>query len=110
MAPLALTAHVFAGVVSESGAPRLAVISVHQRAARVLLVLVDEGKDAGRAGAGPSHCDAAGGRLLDIDVDTTLGSTDPPSVGSFLLDGRLQPAVSFACPASLPLVTEVIAA
>ena len=65
MAPLALTAHVFAGVVSESGAPGLAVISVHQRAARVLLVLVDEGKDTGGATAGPSHCDAARGRICE---------------------------------------------
>ena len=65
VAPLALTAHVVTRVVSESGAPRLAVISVHQRAARVLLVLVDEGKDTGRSTAGPSHCDAAWGRICE---------------------------------------------
>ena len=119
--PLALTPHVFVLTVSQGGAPGDPVVSVHQGAAGVLLILEDERKDAGSPGISPAHSDAARGRFgiyrsdrsdrSDLNVDrAALGSADPPTVGAPATVGALQPAVGGAGPASLAAVAEVLTA
>ena len=115
MAPLALTSHVFPFTVSQGGAPGDPVVSVHQSAAIVLLILEDERKHAGNPGGSAAHSDAALGRYWihrsNLNVDPALhGTADPPSVGSPAADGILQPAVRSALPASLASIAEVLTA
>ena len=85
--PLALTPHVFVLTVSQGGAPGDPVVSVHQGAVGVFLVLVEERKYTVGTGGSTAHSDTVRGRFginrSDLNADlTALGTADPPIVVS----------------------------